>query len=76
MAVLRREGAKLLLALTAPGGDARPEAPVPSLAEAAARSSQKSATRKLTRAELRPPDEEDDDPYDPTGTGKIAPGKG
>ncbi len=43
------------------------------IAEDAARSSQKSATRKLTRAELRPPDEVDD-PYDPTGTGKIVKG--
>lgn len=44
------------------------------IAEDAARSSQKSATRKLTRAELRAPDE--DDPYDPTGTGRIVRGKG
>jgi hypothetical protein len=43
------------------------------IAEDAARSSQKSATRKLTRAELKPPDEADD-PYDPTGTGKIVKG--
>lgn len=45
-----------------------------SIAEDAARSSTKSATRKLTRAELSPP-EDDDDTYDPTGTGKIR-GKG
>ncbi len=38
VAVLRREGAKLLLALAGPGSQVHAEVPVPSLAEAAARS--------------------------------------